>query len=565
MERKNIPVNQNFLRRSIMLSLSTSLILAPLPAMAADLPVSAGSAASGINQSRGWQPKADEADVKVDLGKLATNNSDMKIKLSTIKFSGQTLYTDAELEAQIQDLRKPEVTFADLQAMAQRITDLYHKGGYITAIAYLPAQNIVDGVVTIGILEGHYDQKSYENTSELVTGRADGLTHLAKKGRIIRLQDLDRTVLILNDIPGVRAHVYISPGSETGTAHTTFKLTRTERSGGFLYVDNYGNRYTGRERIGGLYHWDNVGHVGDQLQIGYLRSFRGDDLGNYDIRYELPVSNYGTFGGIEFSRTNYELGENYRRINAYGTSSTWRIYSRTPWKRTQNNNLYFHFSYAHSNLTDRIDIFRTDAEKHGDAIRFGLDGDYRNSHSASTYKLMHTIGHIGMDTDYSRNQDKYHTEGCYQKTTLDAYHIERLNDRWNLHASLTAQIGWKNLDSSEKFYIGGYNAVRAYPQGETGGDSGILGSLEFRYRTGNPHIQLAGFYDFGYVRCQHEALPTDTSNSRTLAGIGLGILWSSNGNSFARLDYAIPLTNHHSENEGKDIGSRWWFQYIQKI
>ena len=49
-----------------MLSLSTSLFLAPLPAMAAELPVSAGSVASGIDQTRGWQPKADEADVKVD-------------------------------------------------------------------------------------------------------------------------------------------------------------------------------------------------------------------------------------------------------------------------------------------------------------------------------------------------------------------------------------------------------------------------------------------------------------------------------------------------------------------
>ena len=559
------PLNQSLLRKSIILSLTASLLAFPLPVFAEGAPVDAGSVAANVNQDRGWTPKANEADVKVDLGTVKSSDSAIRIKVSKIKFSGQSLYTEEELQAQLAGSLKEEMSFADLQAAAQKITDFYHKNGYMAAIAYLSTQTIVEGTVTISILEGHYDTRSFANSSELVTGRAEGLAHLAKTGRIIRRQDMDRLLLIMNDIPGVRAHAYISPGSHTGTSNTLIKLTTTEKEGGFLYTDNYGNRYTGRERIGVLYHWNNLGHVGDQLQVGYLRSYRGDDLGNYDIRYELPVGNFGTFAGIEYSRTDYALGENYRKYNSYGTSSTWRIYSRTPWKRTLNNNLYFHFSYAHSNLTDRMDSFHTDGEKHGDAIRFGLDGDYRTARAASSYKLMHTMGRMSMDSDFSRRGDSYHTEGFYQKTNLDAYHIQRLNDRWTLHASLTAQYGWHNLDSSEKFYIGGYNAVRAYPQGETGGDTGILGSLEFRYRTGNPHIQLAGFLDAGYVRYEKDPLPTETKNSRTLSGIGLGILWNDNGRSFARLDYAIPLSDHHSENEGKDINGMWWFQWIQKI
>ena len=107
------------------------------------------------------------------------------------------------------------------------------------------------------------------------------------------------------------------------------------------------------------------------------------------------------------------------------------------------------------------------------------------------------MGRMYMDSDYAKYFDYYDTDGFWQKTNLDIYHIQRLSNRVNLHASLLAQYAWHNLDSSEKFYIGGYNAVRAFPQGESGGDHGLLASLELRYQTGNPHFQLAAFYDAG--------------------------------------------------------------------
>ena len=558
-----IYVNPSILKKCVALSLLSTLVSAPAFADNVAIP-DAGSVAAGVNQDREWKPKADEADVKVDLGQPTGKGAEIKIHVNQIRFIGATNIPEADLQALVAPDIKEDISVADLWKIAGKVTEYLHKQGYMASLAVLPEQEIKDNIVTIQVLLGYYDKVGFENESKMTTGRAVGLTHAARPDKLIERKPLDRALLILNDIPGVKGHAFLAPGGRQGTSNIIFRLTTTETDGGVAYIDNYGSRFTGRWRIGGSYHWNNISHVGDQIQIGYLQSF-GRGIQNYDFRYELPVGNDGTFAGIEFFRTDYTLGEQYAKYDAYGVSHGWKLYSRTPLKRTLNNNLYFHFSYAHSNLTDRMDSFHTDGEKHGDAIRFGLDGDYRTARAASSYKLMHTMGRMSMDSDFSRRGDSYHTEGFYQKTNLDAYHIQRLNDRWTLHASLTAQYGWHNLDSSEKFYIGGYNAVRAYPQGETGGDTGILGSLEFRYRTGNPHIQLAGFLDAGYVRYEKDSLPTETKNSRTLSGIGLGILWNDNGRSFARLDYAIPLSDHHSENEGKDINGMWWFQWIQKI
>jgi hemolysin activation/secretion protein len=532
-------------------------------AWAAGAVPNAGSVAAGVNQEREWKPKADEPDVRVDLGKPDIKGSEVRIHVNRVHFTGQNLYPEQRLQALVASDIQGDQAVADLWKIAQKVTDFFHKEGYMTAVAYLPEQEIKDGVVTIAVVVGQYGEIGFDNKSELVTGRAVGLTHAARPGKFIRLQPLDRTLLILNDIPGVKAHAFLSPGKASGTANAVFRLTTTETDAGLLYTDNYGSRYTGRWRIGGMYHWNNVGHVGDQIQIGYLRSYNGG-LNNYDLRYELPVGNDGTFAGLELFRTDYDLGQQYARYDAYGVSHGWKIYSRTPLKRTLNNNLYFHAEFSHTTLTDRIVAFNQDSEKQGNAFRFGLDGDSRNARSASSYKIMHTIGRIGMDNETARKDDMtLHSEGLFQKTELDLYHIQQLDRRLALHASLTAQYAWDNLDSSEKFYIGGYNAVRAFPQGEAGGDDGILGSLELRYQTPDPHWQLAAFYDAGWVRLVRDT--SDRDNSRHLAGAGLGILWTQSGSSFARLDYAFPLSNRHSDTYGRDIGGTWWFQFMQRI
>lgn len=262
----------------------------------------------------------------------------------------------------------------------------------------LPEQEIKDGVVTMRVLIGHYDRAAFENASELYTSRAIDFVPAARPGKQILRKPLDRELLILNDIPGVRAHAYLSPGRTTGTADILFKLDTTEKEGGAIYVDNYGSRYTGRWRLGGSYHRNNLSHVGDQLTIGALRS-NTDEIRNYDIRYELPVGSGGIFAGAEYFKTDYELGKQYRKYDATGLTHGWRVYMRQPLKRTLNNNTYFHLEYGESNLVDRFGAYDIDSEKKNRVTRFGFEGLWRGQKQASRAKLMHHLGDVHRYSD----------------------------------------------------------------------------------------------------------------------------------------------------------------------
>ncbi len=546
---------------AVLLGMTTSALAVPVSIGA--IP-DAGSVTANIDQNRAWIPKKDEPDIQVDLGKTEVPESEIKIMVNEIRFTGQDVIPEETLRDIVDGQIHRELTFDELAAVVRSVSDYLHVKGYVTAIAYLPTQEVRDGVVTVDVMLGKYGEIAFDNRSALLTSRAMGLMNDNVTGRFIMKNELDRALLVLNDIPGVEAHAYLSPGKETGTADNVVRLDLTERSGGALYVDNYGSRYTGRFRMGGTYHWNNLTHVGDQLRLSYLQSNIGR-IHNFDAQYELPVGNDGTFMGVGVSRTDYDLGRQYAQLDATGTSNDLRVYSRTPLKRTFYNSLYFNTQLAYSKVSDRIDYYGYDAQKHGLSFRFGFDGDYRNAHSASTYKLMHTVGRMTMENDMARIAGALNdTVGTYNKTNLDVYHVQRLDDHFTLTASLSAQYAWHPLDSSEKMYIGGYNAVRAFPQGEHGGDIGTVFSTELQYQFGDPHFKLAAFYDVGYARDKKRDMLGD-DGADTLAGAGLGLIWTNGGSSYARLDYAFPLSDRYSSTEGRRLDGMFWFQFVQKI
>ena len=113
------------------------------------------------------------------------------------------------------------------------------------------------------------------------------------------------------------------------------------------------------------------------------------------------------------------------------------------------------------------------------------------------------------------------TAGHFNKYNLDIARIQKLPGDFALYGRYSAQWTSQNLDSSERFGLGGIYGVRAYPLGEGMGDRGWLGQIELRYLAG-PYTPFV-FYDAG--RSDTNARPWDTasSTSRSIAGGGAGV------------------------------------------
>src|SRR5690606_613203 len=64
------------------------------------------------------------------------------------------LVEDAELQAVVADALGRSLTFAQLQALAQRVSAALQARGYLLARAYLPRQDLSGGELEIAILIG---------------------------------------------------------------------------------------------------------------------------------------------------------------------------------------------------------------------------------------------------------------------------------------------------------------------------------------------------------------------------------------------------------------------------
>src|SRR5690606_20459186 len=126
-----------------------------------------------------------------------------------------------------------------------RITAHYRRHGYLLARAYLPAQDIHDGEVEIAVLEGRLGEIGIDNTSRVGASTINHHVDRIETAGAVQGRNLERSLLLLNDLPGVDVRSTLQPGATVGTADLGIQVRATSGIDGSVDADNFGNRYTG--------------------------------------------------------------------------------------------------------------------------------------------------------------------------------------------------------------------------------------------------------------------------------------------------------------------------------
>src|SRR5690606_18134760 len=133
------------------------------------------------------------------------------LAINGFTLQGNGAIASAELLPLLADLQGRTVALGELQAGANRITQLYRERGYPLARAYIPAQEIDGGVVQIAVMEGRYGEVGLNNQSR-VSGAALAPLAALKPGEAVRSAELERSLLLLQDTPGVEVKSTLKPG-----------------------------------------------------------------------------------------------------------------------------------------------------------------------------------------------------------------------------------------------------------------------------------------------------------------------------------------------------------------
>lgn len=472
-----------------------------------------------VNAPKTVTPLRPDADVaaKDSVGK------DVHIAVKVIRVTGSSVFTANELEALVANLIGGEHTLTELDAGAARITTYYRERGYVVARAYLPEQEIKGGVVLMKVLEGIVGQQRIDNQALLTDARANN--HLrGKSGDLLQSKPVDRTLLLLADTPGVGgARAVLQPGASVGTSDLLIELIPSAPYTANIELDNYGNRYSGEYRLGGALALNSPLKIGDQLSLRALAS--DQNLTYARLAYQLPVGGDGWRVGAAYSNLRYRLGKEFAGLKAHGIAINSSLFAVYPLIRSLTSNLSGTLSVEHKQLNDQTDAPVTTSNKRVKLANFGLAGSHQDAvggAGVTAVDLSFVAGNLSMDADsLAADAASAHSNGNFTRLSYSISRLQRLSDtNMVFSAVLSGQQAGKNLNSSEKFILGGANGVRAYPQGEGNGDEGWLVNLELR-RNFAHSVQGVLFYDAGSVDINRNPF-TAGANTRNLSGAGIG-------------------------------------------
>lgn len=448
-----------------------------------------------------------------------------KVTLKGVRFTGNTVFAEAELSTALGEVKGRTFDLAGLQGLAMRITQYYRDKGYPFARALVPAQGLADGVLTLQIVEGRFGK--IEARGDLAA-QAQGFLADLHPDTVIEASTLMRISLILSDQPGIKTTPLMRPGEEFGKGDLIVEVAREPVLKLSLGLDNHGNRYTGQTRLMANVQADSPFMLGDQFQGRLLYTDEGLWLGS--LAYSLPLGTSGLRGNVGYAHTYYELGKDFEPLKAHGTAKVANLGLSYPILRSQTANLALAVSYQHKDLEDRQDAVGIRNDKSSDTFPIVLQFDRRDAGGLTYGALAYTAGRLSLDAtlEAADSASNANTRGHFDKWNLDVARLQTTPvANLTLFGRFSGQWAGKNLDSSESFILGGASGVRAYPQGEGAGDEGYFVQLEARLRMGAAEPFL--FYDAGRIRINAEPggmIPPVTDNTRSLAGAGLGVRYA---------------------------------------
>ncbi len=474
--------------------------------------------------------------------------SSAPLLVQTLRITGNTLFDTATLHALVADGEGTTRTLASLEELTARITDYYRKNDYPLARAIIPAQAIRDGVIVIEVIEARYGKIKLDNGSRTGTSLLEATLSPLQGGQVISEEAMDRALLLLSDIPGMIVNGTLTPGEAVGTSDLLLDTTSAPAVSGNIVLDSYGDRYTGRERIGSTVNITNPLHRGDNLSISAITSGRG--LNYARIAYSTILNGLGTSIGGSYSALHYRLGEPLKALDAHGTAQVASLYVKHPLLRSRDVNVFGQIQYDSLQLRDRIDAGPLRTDRHLDNWVASLTGDARDmlfSGGVTSWSVGMTAGRVGFDDNAAQLADaaSAKTRGGFAKWNASAAHLQNLSSKDTLYLSFAGQWADNNLDSSQKMSSGGPYSVRAYDTGTASSDKGYQGTVELRRDMGaawTGQWQALAFIDSARVTLSQNVWTTARGgNHVTLSGAGVGINWAGPQQLSLRATIATPI------------------------
>lgn len=496
-----------------------------------------------------------------------------------------------------------EVSRRAMRGFTQYILSVYQDRGYAGIYVYISAQAVPggaefqDGVLPIDIVEAivsdvsitSYDPEGKPTEKEFLRSSFVKSWSPIKTGQIVKKNELDNFVNLLNLSPDRYVSAVISRGSEPDTLAVGYDIYEANPWHYYIQVDNSG--ITERQwapRIGFIN--TNVTGRDDRLTAMLQGPVDKNPKHNhsYYLSYDLPLWTPRLRLNVYGGRSEFDIGGSgdidfLGNGSFYGGMLRFNAFQKDEWFFDVTSSL----SHEKSTVTTSLfpEFFGSEVEM--DLWGLGLDIHRQNDMSSSSLVLerVQSIGGSSQKSFWDPSIGigaRTNAERDFSILTFSANHRRFLDQ--NKIQRFTGSFKYirpdERLVPSKMTTFGGMYTVRGYEENKIVADGGILGSVQYEYdlikhgeseeTEGSEGIQkkkpwlrkLAPLVFFDYGRAQIKSAVAGENSVEELCSVGVGFLVDIGEHFNIGVYYGHPLrsTNDTKKSNGRlNVGlmMRW--------
>ncbi|WP_369943479.1 ShlB/FhaC/HecB family hemolysin secretion/activation protein [Xanthomonas medicagonis] len=481
---------------------------------------------------------------------------------------------DARLRALGGGIVPARLSFAQLQQIADTLTQAYREAGFLVARAYLPVQTLgPDQVVEIRVAEGRVGRITVEGARRY-DDRLIASPALALQGQILRQQDLQSALLYARDLPGVSVTSVLKPGAQPGETDVVIQASEERPLQISLGASNYGTPSIGRYRAQLGVDWNNPLGLGDHLSASYAYALDPANTWQGSLAYQAPIADVsGLSVSAAYTRSVVDLNTGaFAALDLKGpTVQTafgldWKFRNTDAWRMQS----WLHLVQESSRIQGLGVLL---SKQKFDVLELGmaLRHDDRARHAIDMLQLS-VRGALDDDsprTDYLYPEHDRH----FVVARLGYTRLQGLTATQRLQLRLNGQYSDDALTPLEQLSLGGPTSVRAFALGSALGDRGFDSSLEYQVdapgfagvaspfgsRPWGDLLTASVFYDYGRVY-PNGANRAVYDSVTTFQGPGVGLNLRLPHWQGLTLDLAAAKpTGGTDPADGKDV--RYWARF----
>jgi hemolysin activation/secretion protein len=467
----------------------------------------------------------------------------------------------------------------ELQAIAGRVADYYHRKGLVLAQAFVPAQTVANGTVAIEVLVGKLEAVN------VVGNKRYSTRVLLRPFKSLIDQPVDKdaiesALLTVTGYPGVTAFGVLAAGRELGTTDLTLRVQREKPLRLDVSVDNEGVAVSGKYRAQVGLTVNNPLGLADQLQLSGMYAFDPSDStehGTYGgASYTVPIFSPRDYLELSYFTNAYVvggLGADLQLVNPKGKASVGELGFRHDFAPTRLGSASIGAAFDVKRATFSAggsELFKDDlSTAHIDFNWNRIDTRFRGINQlllSYEHGFKNVLGSLGeYEGNVTPRASRFDATGQFNKGLISLQRLQRITSSVSLLLHVQGQETSDPLVSLEQLSLAGPDAVRAYSVADVLVDKGGIGTAElivgapgfanrpaFGDRTWGQELQFSLFVDYaaGWL---NDYVPGASVTPRyvNLGGWGGAVQFNVPGHVFARVDVATPITARRPGN-GRD-------------